>query len=526
MKLGILANISHHGGGVYQYTVSLIELLYRTDRNYDFIIFCWPGNRDKFQKFTGEKWKISELDPQILNRSENIQPYLSGDGLDLNQSGINSKAQFFFASHNIDFLIFPVPTVLSFECGIPYIMAIQDLQHRIQPEFPEVSAGGIWHSREYMFRNAVKYAEAILVDSEVGKEDVLNFYGNYIQPERVYPLPLWPAYKAEQDITDARKAVVRQKYNLPDRYFFYPAQFWMHKNHSRLIHAIHKLRFVYHTDTPLILVGSHSGGEAEGRELIFQNAMFLSEHLNVQDLVRYLGYVPDEDMPVLYSMATALAMPTHFGPTNTPVSEAWSLNCPVLTSDIRGIREHVGGAGILVDPRNTDALAEALLKLWTDQTLRISLVEKGRNQLAAYTPDGFTNRLYAMLDDVRDMIKNPINQDVVSDIRQSRNKLASQWLTCPGDQLEKAYTGDMGNLHRKLMESNLRNEKLTHEENAFLQHVIAELTKRSATDPVSAINYLLSAMLYLPSDRLKIENARASLPGWLFGDYEKFFCGG
>jgi len=108
----------------------------------------------------------------------------------------------------------------------------------------------------------------------------------------------------------------------------------------------------------------------------------------------------------------------------------------------------------------------------------------------------------------------------------SRKYLAELWLNLPSDLLEKAYTGDMGNLHRKLMESNLRNEKLTHEENAFLQHVIAELTKRSGTDPVSAINYLLAAMLYLPSDRLKIENARTSLPGWLIGDYEKFFCGG
>jgi len=113
---------------------------------------------------------------------------------------------------------------------------------------------------------------------------------------------------------------------------------------------------------------------------------------------------------------------------------------------------------------------------------------------------------------------------VSTDIHQARRQLAEQWLSMPSDQLEKAYSGNMGNVHRRLIESNLRNEALTQAENAFLQIVLTELTKRSATDPVSAMNYLLAAMLYLPSDRLKIENAETTLPRWLFEDYKKFFC--
>jgi len=107
--------------------------------------------------------------------------------------------------------------------------------------------------------------------------------------------------------------------------------------------------------------------------------------------------------------------------------------------------------------------------------------------------------------------------------RHIRKQLAESWLKVPPEFLEKAYSGDMGNFHRKLIESNIRNESLTQEENVLLQHLIAELTKRSATDPASAIGYLLAAMLYLPSGRLKIENANTSLPGWLIGDYERFF---
>lgn len=108
------------------------------------------------------------------------------------------------------------------------------------------------------------------------------------------------------------------------------------------------------------------------------------------------------------------------------------------------------------------------------------------------------------------------------DLRKNRKQLADYWVSLPNDQLEKAYMGDMGDQHRRLMESDLQNEALTQEENAFLQTIVTELTKQSATDPVSAINYLLAAMLYIPPDRLKIENA-AGLPKWLIGDYERFF---
>jgi len=114
-------------------------------------------------------------------------------------------------------------------------------------------------------------------------------------------------------------------------------------------------------------------------------------------------------------------------------------------------------------------------------------------------------------------------QDDSSSLKLTRKQIAEFWMNMPYDPMIVAYRYGFGDLHRKLMESNLRNEPLTQEETAFLQMIITELIKRSATDPASAINYLLAAMLYLPSDRLKIENARASLPQWLIGDYERFF---
>ena len=80
--------------------------------------------------------------------------------------------------------------------------------------------------------------------------------------------------------------------------------------------------------------------------------------MGLEGELRYLGYVPDEDMSGLYAGAVALVMPTFFGPTNIPVVEAWTFGCPVLTSDIRRIREQAGNAAVLVDPRSVEAIAD------------------------------------------------------------------------------------------------------------------------------------------------------------------------
>ena len=134
--------------------------------------------------------------------------------------------------------------------------------------------------------------------------------------------------------------------------------------------------------------------------------MRLRSQLGLEGELRYLGYVPDEDMSGLYAGAVALVMPTFFGPTNIPVVEAWAFGCPVLTSDIRGIREHAGNAAVLVDPRSVEAIADGIYQLWTDESLRSILAEAGRQRLAAYTPDDYRRELMAILEEAKTRLRS------------------------------------------------------------------------------------------------------------------------
>jgi glycosyltransferase involved in cell wall biosynthesis len=210
-------------------------------------------------------------------------------------------------------------------------------------------------------------------------------------------------------VTEMDQARVRERYSLPARYLFYPAQFWPHKNHRRIIEALGALREREGLRIPIVFCGSHSG---KVRKETFNEAMAMAKRLGVADQIQYLGYVPDEDMSALYAGAVALVMPTFFGPSNIPALEAWKLNCPVITSDIRGIREQTGNAALLVHPDSVEAITEAILRLWTDEGLRQQLIERGRARLRNFTPEDFARRLTEILEEAKGILKNGTKQRV------------------------------------------------------------------------------------------------------------------
>jgi glycosyltransferase involved in cell wall biosynthesis len=432
MRVGIVPVLSGSGGGAYQYSLTMLRTLH--EWKYDgcedeFIIFADKLFHPTVASLNGRNWTVKSLmplqPPSLGQQTLNLMRRIIGEGphreawrrlREVVQQGeviqqgkatlpdpdvVRSKPHYsrWFDQCGVELMIYPSPMPLSFETGFPYLMAVHDLQHRLQPEFPEVSANGEWEWREYLFRNGTRSATLLLADSEVGKEDILNFYGPYgVTPDMVKVLPFLPACYLGVDISESERQRVRTTYHLPERYLFYPAQFWPHKNHLRIVDALGLLKQEHGLKIPTVFCGSYTG---EIRERTFHEVMSLSTQLGLEKEIRYLGYVPDEDMSGIYAEAVALVMPTFFGPTNIPVLEAWALGCPVLSSDIRGIREQVQHAGILVDPRSVEAIADGIYRLWTDENLACNLADLGRQRLASYTPDDYRRHLAAILQEAK-----------------------------------------------------------------------------------------------------------------------------
>lgn len=132
--------------------------------------------------------------------------------------------------------------------------------------------------------------------------------------------------------------------------------------------------------------------------------MNMARYCGVANQVHYLGYIPNEDMPAIYSGAIALVMPTFFGPANIPYLEAWAKGCPVLTSNIRGIREQIGDAGILVNPNSVEEIADGIYRLWKDENLRKVLIERGKESLKTFNFDNYRNILKEILEEAKNSI--------------------------------------------------------------------------------------------------------------------------
>jgi glycosyltransferase involved in cell wall biosynthesis len=418
MRIGIVPRLKQSAGGIYQYSMTMLCTLaeWTTEGCEDeFVVFAQDDHDPRVEAFDSRSWTVKSLQPppsrtpkyidKLFLTFFNKRPHTNNSrSRDAYAVQFQSETNRWFHRSSIDLMLYPAPHKLSFETDLPYVMAIHDLQHRLQPEFPEVSADGEWERREYLFRNGSRYATLLLADSEIGKEDILNFYGPYgITQDRIKILPFLPASYVTADVPAMERQRVRTLYHLPERYLFYPAQFWPHKNHVRIVKALGLINQEHRLKIPVLFSGAYT---TEIQKRTFEEVLSLSRQLGLENQVCYLNYVPDKDMSALYAEAGALVMPTFFGPTNIPVMEAWLLGCPVLTSDIRGVREQAGNAAILVDPRSVEAIAHGIYRLWTDKSLARALVEQGRSRLAIYSLKDYRQRLKDIMEEAKSRVRS------------------------------------------------------------------------------------------------------------------------
>jgi glycosyltransferase involved in cell wall biosynthesis len=237
--------------------------------------------------------------------------------------------------------------------GVPFVVNIFDLQHRLQPWFPEVSNDGQWESREAVWKEASQRAAFITVGSQEAKEQLSHFYGVPLANIRVLPFPT-----PQKALDIARGAVaapprvdVRAKYGIRNDFLFYPAQFWSHKNHVNLFLALKLLR-QKGREISLVLTGADHGNGA--------HLQATSQSLGLADLVHFCGFVPYEDILSFYREARALSYVSFFGPENLPPLEAMALECSVILSDIPGVRTLHGDGPVCVDPRDPASIAAGI----------------------------------------------------------------------------------------------------------------------------------------------------------------------
>ena len=296
------------------------------------------------------------------------------------ESGLERRLR----SAGIEFVWFLGPRATHLD--LPYMTIVLDLQHRLQPWFPEVSRWSQWEIRERGFSSFIRRAAAIIAGTQAGREEIRAFY--QVPEDRIHilphPTPAFAMQPPQQSSADLLASL-----DLPKGYLFYPAQFWPHKNHINLLLALRQLRDEG-LEVPLVLAGSDFGNQQFVQEQV--------QELGLEEQVRILGFVSKPELIALYQNALALSYPTLFGPENLPPLEAFALGCPVIASAVSGAAEQMGDAALLVDPLKPDEIAAAIRKLHGDAKLRKDLAARGKQRAAQWTVDDFVLGAFEILD--------------------------------------------------------------------------------------------------------------------------------
>ena len=165
----------------------------------------------------------------------------------------------------------------------------------------------------------------------------------------------------------ARREAVRARHGLPERFLLYVGQVYPQKNVAGILRALALLRD--RIPHPLVMAGQPSHKAERDMRLV--------ERLGLGDRVRIVGWVADEDLPVLYSLADAFVFPSLYEGFGIPLLEAMACGCPVVTSTGGSCAEVVGEAGLCVDPTDPAAIANAVERVVTDRKLAAELRRHG-----------------------------------------------------------------------------------------------------------------------------------------------------
>jgi len=248
----------------------------------------------------------------------------------------------------------------------PVVVSIHDLSFEHLPQTFK------WRSRKQLritVRRTARQASQVIALSEHGRNDIVDTY--QVSPERISVIPLSAGDQFRPIRNEDELQRVRQTYAIKGEYMLSVGAIQPRKNLSRLVAAYARLRHARpEVKLPkLVLAGKCAW--------LYDETLRTIEELQLSDSIILTGYVPQSDLPALYSGAICFIYPSYFEGFGLPPLEAMKCGVPVIVGDRTSLPEVVGDAAVLVDPFDVDALAAAIEKVISDSDLRTELGLKG-----------------------------------------------------------------------------------------------------------------------------------------------------
>jgi glycosyltransferase involved in cell wall biosynthesis len=270
--------------------------------------------------------------------------------------------------------IFHGPAFLAppFQNGFKSVATIHDL---VAFHHPKTIPAKYAIYMRFLIRMMIKKARGIITDTACIKEEIIDFFN--IDPERIFSIPIAVSSQfrpiRDQELIDR----IKKQYGIQKRYFLYVGNIEPRKNLSNLFLACNSIREKLSRDFQLVVTGKKGWLYREIFETLAGTAF--------RDNIVFTQYVNRTDIPVLYSGADFFVFPSLYEGFGLPILEAMSCGTPVITSSVSSMPEVAGDAALYVNPLKISDIAEKILALAFDESLRQELREKGFKQADKFT---------------------------------------------------------------------------------------------------------------------------------------------
>ena len=366
-------------GGVEVYMKTLVRAL--TAEAIRVTLLCTPDQLRHLRSLFDDQVAYYSFNPELA-----VSLFLSAQRLLLRneKTAVAKHTNVSFARLRerlgIDVLHSPVQIFSRTDFLMPSVLNLHDLQHLHHPEnFTE----GDLRARSRLYAHSVALASAVIASSDFVRHDIIERMG--MPAAKVFTVPVACDPDVESGLREFTAEQARQKYHLPQTFGFYPANFWLHKNHARLIEALAITRNrapLY--DFKLVLTGYR---KLSGWPHVEQAL----DKFNMRNHVLVLDYIPTKHLAAIYREAAFCIVPSLFEASSYPVIEAQTLGCPAMCSNVTSLPElMIEGAGLLFDPLSVEDMAEGMLRWLKDPADRLAYAERGqrrarlRHSLPAY----------------------------------------------------------------------------------------------------------------------------------------------
>ncbi len=260
---------------------------------------------------------------------------------------------------NLDLIHYPVTVPIPRLQGVARVVSLLDVQHH---DLPGAFSAAERRFRRWAYDDSARQADQVITITSFSAERIAERLG--IDRGRIHPIHLGIDHERFTP-----NGPTTNLHGLPERYLYYPANAWPHKNHKLLLDAFSQIE-----DPSLHLILTGSGDSAALMHSAGQR-------------IHHLGHVPADHVAPLLRGAQALIFPSLYEGFGLPPLEAMACGCPVAASNTGAVAEVCGDAALLFDPTSSSAVAGAIEQITSDQALRDQLRQSGIARAAGFTWD-------------------------------------------------------------------------------------------------------------------------------------------